>query len=270
MNQRNKSTYKNVSAFYFTQKNIMDIKRFYRERFFIIESRVLYGCAMKIYIGLHLGGIKMAEEVMATAAETTNAATTEGNTTAQQDTQEAKEAQNQISMEAIEKLVQSRVDSKTADLGKTIAQLKKENEKLKKEKLTDDEIKALEIADREKALTEKEQALLERENRLFAIKAMKEIGLDDGSQQSLELVDFVIGKNEDEILARVKAFKGLVDRFVSARVEQTFKANGRVPNGSGKASETTKDNFAVELGKKAAERAQKSNDILNLYYGGKK
>ena len=133
--------------------------------------------------------------------------------------------------------------------------------------MSDDEIKKLELADKEKALTEKEGALLERENRLYAIKAIKEIGLDDGSQNSLDLVDFVMGADEDTIKERVTAFKALVDRFVTAKVDQTFKANGRVPNGGNGGGEKT-DNIAVELGKKAAETAKKSDEILKHYYGG--
>lgn len=171
-----------------------------------------------------------------------------------------------LSTEALERLIQSRVDKSTAELGKKISALQKENNNLKKANMTDEEARKIEIADKEKALTEKEQALLERENRLFAIKAIKEIGLDDGSQQSLALVDFVMGENEDAITEKVKAFKALVDSFVSAKVEQTFKANGRVPNNAGTSGEGTTSNIAAELGKKAAETAKQSNEILNHYY----
>lgn len=122
-------------------------------------------------------------------------------------------AQNQnakLSTEALDKLIQSRVDKITADLGKKNATLQKELDNLKKAKLSDEEIKNLEIADKEKALTEKEQALLERENRLYAIKAIKEAELDDGSDLSLELIDFVMGEDENAINDKVKAFKALL------------------------------------------------------------
>ena len=184
-------------------------------------------------------------------------------------------AQNQnaaLSTEALDKLIQSRVDKITADLGKKNATLQKALDNLKKEKLTDDEIKKLEIADKEKALTEKEQALLERENRLYAIKAIKEADLDDGSDLSLELIDFVMGEDEKAIDEKVKSFKSLVERFVTAKVDATFKANGRTPNGSGKSGSTDdkKTSVAAELGKAKAEQQKKSNDILNYYIGGNK
>lgn len=207
------------------------------------------------------------------AEETTNIAGTEvTEAPGENSTQVAEEKQTApLTTEAIEKLIQSRVDKITADLGKKNSTLQKELDKMKREKLSEEEVRNLEIADKEKALAEKEQALLERENKLYAIKAMKEIGLDDGSQQSLELLDFVMGDNEKTIKERVKTFKSLVDRFVTAKVEQTFKANGRVPNGgtNSNGGEKAKNNIAAELGKRAAETAKKSNEILNYYYGGK-
>lgn len=207
------------------------------------------------------------------AEETTNIVGTEvTEAPGENSTQVAEEKQTApLTTEAIEKLIQSRVDKITADFGKKNSTLQKELDKMKREKLSEEEVRNLEIANKEKALAEKEQALLERENKLYAIKAMKEIGLDDGSQQSLELLDFVMGDNEKTIKERVKTFKSLVDRFVTAKVEQTFKANGRVPNGgtSSNGGEKAKNNIAAELGKRAAKTAKKSNEILNYYYGGK-
>ena len=212
----------------------------------------------------------MAEEVStATAAESTTAAETAATNATQEAAQQDTNAP--LTTEAIEKLVQSRVDKITADLGKKNSALQKEIDKMKREKLSEDEIKKLEFADKEKALTEKEQALLERENRLYAIKEIKEIGLDDGSQNSLDLVDFVMAKDEETIKERVKAFKSLVDRFVTAKVDQTFKANGRVPNGAknGGGAEQQETNIAAILGKRSAEAEKNSNEILKHYYGGK-
>lgn len=202
------------------------------------------------------GAAETAAETAKNTAATTNETETQGKET--------------FSTEAIEKLIQSRVDKITADLGKKNSELQKELNNLKKDKLSAEEIRNIEIADKEKELTEKEQALLERENRLFAIKAIKEIGLDDGSQQTLELIDFVMGKDEEEITTRVKAFKSFVDRLLSAKVAQTFKENGRVPNGGNSNSGDDKQgaNFAAELGKKKAETLKQSNDILKHYYGG--
>lgn len=185
---------------------------------------------------------------------------------------EGKNNESPLSTEALDKLIQSRVDKITADLGKKNANLQRELDKMKKDKLTDEEVKKLELADKEKAIAEKEQALLDKENRLFAMKAIKEIGLDDGSPESLELLDFVIDKDETGITAKAKAFKGLVDRLVSAEVEKTFKSKGRNPSGgtSNESGANNENNIAAQLGAQKAAMNKASNDILKHYYGGEK
>lgn len=109
------------------------------------------------------------------------------------------------------------------------------------------------IADREKAFEEKEKALAEKENRLFAIKAIKNAGLDDGSDTALELVDFVIaGDNvtEDSINKKVTALKSYVDKHIAVEVDKIFKANGRTPSGatngaSGDGEQSLKEAFGL-------------------------
>lgn len=177
----------------------------------------------------------------------------------------------QVTTEALEKLVQSRVDKSTAEFGKKLAALQKENDRLKKANLSAEELKQTEINERETALAQKEKDLLDRENRLYAIRAIKEIGLDDGSENALALVDFVMGEDEGAIDEKVKAFHALVNRFVEARVNEKFKAIGRTPNGGAPAVEPDekRNEIAEKLGKKQAEKAQKSRDVLNQYLGGK-
>lgn len=170
----------------------------------------------------------------------------------------------------LDKLVQARADKITAEMGKKNAALQKELDKLKKANKTAEEIKQLEMSEKEKELAEREKMLLDKENRLFALKAIKEAGLDDGSSLSLELVDFVIADNEEAITNKVKAFGELVKKFVKSEVDETFKKNGRNPNGgnSNNGADDKGDNSVAEkLGKARAERNQKSNDILKYYTG---
>lgn len=204
--------------------------------------------------------------------------TTEANGTAEiqnentnTDNNKEQDSNKPLTTEAIEKIIQSRVDKSNAELGKTIAHLKRENEKLRKESLSSEELKKFEINEKEKELAEREKTLLDRENRLFAIKAIKEIGLDDGSQNSLKLVDFVIADEETKITENVKAFNELVQSFVNSRVDSKFKEIGRTPNGAKPTgTETKKVSVAEKLGKAKAEQDKKSNDILNMYLGGRK
>lgn len=134
-----------------------------------------------------------------------------------------------IDLDKIDKIVQSRVDKALADERKKSADLKKKLENLQKSKLTDDELKKIEDEEREKALAEREKALQDKENRLFAVKAIKEAGLDDGSDTALSLIDFVMGEDETEISNKTRAFKELFDKAVTAEVNRRFKESGYTP-----------------------------------------
>ena len=145
----------------------------------------------------------------------------------------------------LEKRIQAGVDKVTAKLGKEKADLQKELDRMKKEKLTEEERKALEIKEREDALAAREKELSEKTNRLYAIKKIQEAGLNDGSEKSLAIVDFVIGADEAAIDANVKAFSELVNKLVAAEVEKKFKENGRNPNG-GNGGKTGDNPYAKE------------------------
>lgn len=184
---------------------------------------------------------------------------------------EGNNSNNNTNTADLDKLVQARADKLTAEMGKKNAALQKELDKLKKEKMTADELKQLEMSEKEKELAEREKMLLDKENRLLAIKAIKAAGLDDGSDKALELVDFVIGDNEDAINNKVKAFGELVKKFVAAEVDKTFKKNGRNPNNSGGNNTDNQDNqnktntIAEKLGKARAEKQKTANDVLKHY-----
>lgn len=135
-----------------------------------------------------------------------------------------------IDMEKLDKIIQSRVDKQMATERKKSADLEKQLKRLQQAKLTDDELKQIEIDEKEKAIAERERAITEKENRLYAVKAIKEAGLDDGSDTSLSLVDFVMGEDETEINAKVKSFKELFDKAVTAEVNKRFKEAGYTPN----------------------------------------
>lgn len=204
-----------------------------------------------------------------TAAQTS--ASTQATTTATQNTTE--HSTNQDNKQTnFEELVQKAVDRATNKLGNENKKLREEMDKLKKEKLSDEELKKLEMQEKEKEIAEREQRLLEKENRLTAIKAIKEAGLDDGSDLSLSLVNFVMGDDESAINEKVKTFKTLVDRFVQANVDKVFKANGRAPGKSATGTGDTekKDSVAVRIGQKTAEANKAAQNTLNYYIGGNK
>ncbi len=202
-----------------------------------------------------------------TSTEATNP-TTESSST--QEAQVTQETSKPLTAEDVERMVQSGVDKATAEYGKKISALKKENEELKRKNLSDEERKNLEIADRDNALAERERKLNDRENRIFASKVLREVGLDDGSTRSLELVDLVMSDTEENIEKRAKTLKSLVDALVKSEVEKTFRTHGRVPNGANISTESKESDLAARLGKDRAEQNKKANDVLSHYIGGKK
>ena len=129
----------------------------------------------------------------------------------------------------LEKKIQQAVDRATNRLGNDNKKLKEELEKLRKEKLTAAELKALEDEEKEKDLAEREAAVKAAENKLYAVKAIKKAGLDDGSETALDILALVNAGDEESIDSNIKALKALVDKLVKAEVENTFKSKGRKP-----------------------------------------
>lgn len=138
-----------------------------------------------------------------------------------------------LDYDKLDKIIQARVDKQMAAERKKTVELRNKLERLQREKLTDEELKNLELENKEKEIAEREKAIADKENRLFAVKAIKEAGLDDGSDTSLALVDFVIGEDEAEIKSKVKSFKELFDKAVASEVNRRFKENGCSPKTSG-------------------------------------
>lgn len=137
-----------------------------------------------------------------------------------------------IPVAQVDRIVQAKVDKAMAETRKENAQLKQQLERERKAKLTEDEVRQLELEEREKTIADREKELQDRLNREHAQKALREVGLDDGSETAFYLVDFVIGEDEDEIKGKVKTLKDLVDKAVAAEVNKRFKDNGYTPKKS--------------------------------------
>lgn len=172
----------------------------------------------------------------------------------------------------IEELIQKAVDRATNKLGNENKKLRGELEAAKKAGMDAEELKKFELSEKEKEIAEREKALNEKENRLTAIKAIKEAGLDDGSDASLEIVDLVMAEDEKGIKERVTALNNLVTRLVKSQVEARFKDAGRTPGvGTDTASNAGGEHdYATRSGKVAAAANQKARSILDSYgLGGK-
>lgn len=184
-------------------------------------------------------------------------ATTPEPTNDPEPTPEPEPKNESIDYDKLERIIQARVDKAMAAERKDKADLKRQLEQERRANKTDAELKQIEIEERDKALAEREKALLDKENRLYAVKAIKEAGLDDGGDISLSLVDFVMGEDEIAINDKVKAFKELFDKAVKAEVDKRFKENGRIPK------KGTDANGGVNPFKKETLNLTKQIEILN-------
>lgn len=145
----------------------------------------------------------------------------------------------------IDKLIEKAVDRATNKLGNENKALREKLEKLKKTKLSAEEIAEEERREKETALAEREAAVKAAENRMFALKQIKKIGLDSGDETAIQIVDLVMGEDEDAISENVSALKKLVDSLVAAEVDKAFKSTGRVP-GKGKSGGTQNNPFSKD------------------------
>ncbi len=166
-----------------------------------------------------------------------------------------------------ERLLQARFDKAMAEERKKNAGLMKELEKMKREKMTADELKKYDDEKRTNELAEREKTIAEKENRYYAITALKKAGLDDGSETVLELAEIVMGNNTDETDTKIATLDKLITKMVDSKVNERFKSFGRVPGGSGTSEGDGKDKniLAEKLGKQRAEQNKKSNNILKHY-----
>lgn len=145
----------------------------------------------------------------------------------------------------IDRLIEKAVDRATNKLGNENKALREKLEKLKKTKLSAEEIAEEERREKETALAEREAAVKAAENRMFALKQIKKIGLDSGDETAIQIVDLVMGEDEDAISENVSALKKLVDSLVAVEVDKAFKSTGRVP-GKGKSGGTQNNPFSKD------------------------
>ena len=175
--------------------------------------------------------------------------------------------------ENIQALIQSAVDRATNKLGNENKSLRQQLEAMRKEHLTADQTKALELEEQKRLLDERDKAIKEKELRLFTIQAIKDAGLDDGGDTS-DLVSVLLGADEESITANARSFKALLDKSVESQVKQRFQQSGRdMKKGGSTDTEESDDggqeDVAVRLAKATAANNKATQSIISQYTGGK-
>lgn len=129
--------------------------------------------------------------------------------------------------EYIQKLLQSERDRAANRVGNRkkaeYEALKADYEKLKNERLSEEEKRKLEDETKRKDLERKEKEFALMQCKYIAAQELKTKGLDNSD----EVVQLVLGSDEDDTKKRVSAFAQLIDKLVKAKVEERFKESGR-------------------------------------------
>lgn len=134
----------------------------------------------------------------------------------------------------VQKLLQSEKDREANRVGNAkkaeYDALKAEYDKLKNDKLSEDEKRKLEDEEKRRALEKKEREFALMQCKYVATQELKSKGLDNSD----DIVQLVLGSDEEETKKRVGAFSLLIEKLVKEKVEERFKESGRdVHKGSG-------------------------------------
>ena len=129
----------------------------------------------------------------------------------------------------IKKLIQSEIDRATNKLGNDNKKLREELKAERQAKMTAEQVREDEIREKEEELAARERAMLEKENQMYCVKALKTAGLDDGSDTSLDLIDFVMADDKSVIDSKIKAFDKLIKKIVNVEIDKIYGENGRNP-----------------------------------------
>lgn len=158
-----------------------------------------------------------------------------------------------LTMEDVQKMIQSETDKVRIDYNKKLKEKDKELEKFTLEKMTEEEQKAHEI--------EK----IKQENELLKQEKIGFIAQTELAKQSLplEASELINGEDEEEIVKKVSTLKFIIDNAVTAKARELYRNKGTEhKQGSEKLGAITKEEFGA-LGLK--ERTELFNTNPDLY-----
>ena len=117
------------------------------------------------------------------------------------------------------KKAQAGSDKAYQESARKVAELAAENEKLKKEKMSEKERAEFEFAKQKAELEAKSREVAEATSRLSKVRLMAEKGLDP------EWLDDVRGSTDEEIAQSIDTIIKRLEKSVSVRVEEKFKGS---------------------------------------------
>ena len=145
-----------------------------------------------------------------------------------------------LTMEEVQKMIQSATDKVRTEYSRKLKEAQAELERLKAEKMTEEEKAKYEQEKLQKELQEKEQALLQRELNLLAVDLLTE------AKMPLEFKEFVVGVDEETTRAKVTTLKNLWNTALEQAVKERFKEKGRDPYDTSGSGDTVKNPWSKE------------------------
>ena len=177
-------------------------------------------------------------------------ATNEGATDTTEETKE------ELTLEQVQKMIQSETDKVRTEYSKKLKALEREKEELEKAKMTEEEKAKYELEKYQKELAEKEKAIALKELTIITGDLLKENGLP------FEFRDFLIGTDEEDTKLKISLFKKEWDRAIKAEVEDRFKASGREINKGSKRTMTREEIMKIQDPSQRIRAIRENQDLF--------
>ena len=177
-------------------------------------------------------------------------ATNEGATDTTEETKE------ELTLEQVQKMIQSETDKVRTEYSKKLKALEREKEELEKAKMTEEEKAKYELEKYQKELAEKEKAIALKELTIITGDLLKENGLP------FEFRDFLIGTDEEDTKLKISLFKKEWDKAIKAEVEGRFKASGRETNKGSKVTMTREEIMKIKDPSQRIRAIRENQDLF--------
>lgn len=194
---------------------------------------------------------KLNLQLFAEGGENVDAgATNEGATDTTEETKE------ELTLEQVQKMIQSETDKVRTEYSKKLKALEREKEELEKAKMTEEEKAKYELEKYQKELAEKEKAIALKELTIITGDLLKENGLP------FEFRDFLIGTDEEDTKLKISLFKKEWDKAIKAEVEDRFKASGREINKGSKRTMTREEIMKIQDPSQRIKAIRENQDLF--------
>ena len=171
-------------------------------------------------------------------------------------TDTTEETKEELTLEQVQKMIQSETDKVRTEYSKKLKALEREKEELEKAKMTEEEKAKYELEKYQKELAEKEKAIALKELTIITGDLLKENGLP------FEFRDFLIGTDEEDTKLKISLFKKEWDKAIKAEVEGRFKASGREINKGSKVTMTREEIMKIKDPSQRIRAIRENQDLF--------